>query len=573
MRRAAWAHALVLGGSLALAPAHPGVAQEPGAPPQEPPPITAGRAAPEGTYVADGIDVVHYDVEMALPRTGQVVEGLTRVRVQAQVPLDTVRLDFTGLAVREIAVDARPVEGWRHDGGRLHVPLPRTVPAGGRTEVTVRYTGTPDDGLIVGRTVHGDPSAFVDNWPNRTRFWLPSADHPSDKATARFTVHAPAAWQVVANGRLVGQPFPTPPDALGADDGPRRSWIWETSVPHATYTLVVGGAEMQVDRVGLAACGRAPASPRADGCIEVSTWLFPESVAAAAPSFVRAAEMVDFFTDVVGPFPYEKLAHVQSATRFGGMENSSAIFYDQGALAAGRDIEATVSHETAHQWFGDSVTEAEWSHLWLSEGFATYFGTVFFEYVDGPTAFRERMDAVRSRYLASGDSVRPVIDERDDLFELLNRNSYQKGAAILHMLRGLVGDETFFRGVAAYYERFRDATALTDDLQGVMEEVSGQELDWFFDQWLRAPGHPTLQLRTAPAEGGGGVAVTVRQVQQDPTPVFRLPLTLDLVWEGGRERHEVVVDARTATFTLPGVPPDARVEVDPEGWLLARIVP
>jgi aminopeptidase N len=556
------------------AAALPGAVAAQGSTAPEPPPIEAGRAAPSGTYVADGIDVVHYDIELSLPARPGPIAGRTGVHLRAQAPLDTVRLDLTGLAVREISVDGAPVDGWRHDAGRLLVPLPLPLPAGGESRLVVGYAGTPDDGLILRPTIHGRPAAFVDNWPNRTRFWLPSADHPSDKATARFTVHAPEEWQVVANGRLVGQPFATPPDAPrigdGDDPGPRRTWIWETSVPQATYTLVVGGAEMEVERVGLAACGRAPASPRADGCVEVTTWLFPESADAAAPSFVRAAEMVDFFTDVVGPFPYEKLAHVQSATRFGGMENSSAIFYDQRALASGRSIEGTVSHETAHQWFGDSVTQSEWSHLWLSEGFATYFGNVFFEYADGPSDFRGRMDRVRERYLSSPDTLRPVVDERDDLFELLNRNSYQKGAAILHMLRGVVGDETFFRGVALYYERFRDANALSADLQGVMEEVSGRELGWFFDQWLDRPGHPTLRVRSR-AAAGGGHELRIAQLQRDPMPTFRLPLVVEFEWDGGEAREEIVLDEREETFTFPSIPADARVQVDPDGWLLARI--
>ena len=125
--------------------------------------------------------------------------------------------------------------------------------------------------------------------------------------------------------------------------------------------------------VGLAACGSAPASPRQDGCVEVSAWLFAEDAAQASISFRRAADMVDFFSELVGPYPFEKLAHVQSATRFGGMENASAIFYSERRLASGASLEGTVAHETAHQWFGDAVTAEDWTELWLSEGFATYF--------------------------------------------------------------------------------------------------------------------------------------------------------------------------------------------------------
>lgn len=558
----------------------------------EPDPVRAGQADTPATYLNDGFDALHYDVELALPLGAGAIEGHAMIRLLPERPLSEVRLDFTGLRVDEVSVDDAPTDQFTLLDGVLVITPAQPLPAGREARVAVRYSGVPDDGLILGNTVHGRPSAFVDNWPNRTRFWLPSADHPSDKATARLSVHAPAGWQLIANGRLIGRPFATPPgtplvEALearqaangGADAGAsgrteRRTWIWQTDVPHPTYTLVVGGAELEVDTVGLAACGSAPASPRVDGCVEVTTWLYPEDAEAGAASFVRAAEMVDFFSDVIGPFPYEKLAHVQSSTRFGGMENSSAIFYDQGAIAAGRNIETTVSHETAHQWFGDSVTEADWSHLWLSEGFATYFGHVFFEYADGVADFARRMAQVRETWFASNDTANAVIGSGDDLFALLNRNNYQKGAAVLHMLRDEVGDEAFFEAIAQYYARFADRTVLTEDLQAVFEETTGRELGWFFEQWLRQPGYPLLKASTG-ASSQGGLEVTVTQLQGDHAPRFRLSLTLAISGQGVPEgtRRRVELTGATSRFSFPELPADARVELDPGQVLLARIAP
>jgi aminopeptidase N len=413
-------------------------------PPPEPAPIQAGMRSPPGAWDT-GLDALHYDIALHLSDDRNWIRGHVSIRLRAVRPDVTAAvLDFTGLAVTSTGVDSAPAPAAVEDG-RLTIPLGRTLASGEEVVVDVSYRGVPDDALQLRTNVYGNAAAFVDNWPNRTRFWLPSVDHPSDKATARFTVDAPAAWAVVANGRQVGQPYPTPPDTLGPEDGDRRTWVWATEVPLPTYTLVVGAADMVVTPLGTGACGNAPASARADGCVEVTTWLFPRSVEAASPSFARSVEMLDFFTDVIGPYPFEKLAHVQSSTRFGGMENSSAIFYDERALAAGRDIEGTVSHEVAHQWFGDSATPSDWSELWLSEGFATYFGNVFFEYADGEEAFRERMAGAAARYLSSADTLKPVVDTSAvNLFDLLNRNSYQKGGWVLHMLRGIVGDEDFF---------------------------------------------------------------------------------------------------------------------------------
>jgi aminopeptidase N len=542
--------------------------------PPEPEPIRPGVRAPAGTYENTGLDVLHYDVELSLSDDADWILGSVQVRLQATRPgVERVDLDFTGLAVTEVTVDGTGTQASQADG-RVGVVLGRTLDLGEEAVVHIRYRGVPDDALVLRDNIHGKPSAFVDNWPNRARFWLPSVDHPSDKATARLTVHAPAEWEVVANGRLVGQPYATPPDegARGPESGPQRTWVYNTEVPLPTYTLVVGAAEMEVTSLGTAACGRAPASSRRDGCIEVTTWLFPESLAAASPSFVRAVEMVDFFADVIGPFPYEKLAHVQSSTRFGGMENSSAIFYDEGALASGRNIEGTVSHEIAHQWFGDSVTPRSWSHLWLSEGFATYLGDVFFEYADGAESFRGRMEASARSYLTSPDTLGTVVDTTSqNLFDLLNRNSYQKGGWVLHMLRGVVGDDAFFEAIREYYRRYANGSADSEDFQAVVEEVTDTELDWFFEQWLHKPGYPILQVESGSDGASGDLSVTLIQVQGDYAPRFRLPLEIELRWDGEIRRERILLEEARETFRFPGVPASAQVVVDPGGRILKRL--
>jgi len=538
----------------------------------EPGPIPAGQKSPAGRY-DQGLDALHYDIELALSDLSSDIVARARLRLVAtSVGVTSATLDFTGLALDSVRAGGTPTQSVRLEDGLLTVGLGRALGAGEEIDLEFFYRGTPDDGLIILENVEGRPSAFVDNWPNRTRFWLPSLDHPGDKATASFTVHAPTAWTVIANGRPIGQPYPTPAAIPGpATSGTRRTWVYRTDVPHPTYTLVVGAAELVVDDVGLAGCGQAPASARPDGCVEVTTWLYPESAEGGAASFVRAAEMLDFFTSLVGPFPYEKLAHVQSATRFGGMENSSAIFYSEAAIARGADIEGTVSHETAHQWFGDSVTQTDWAHLWLSEGFATYFGALFFEYADGPDRFQELVQGVRDRYLASGDSLRPVVDtEQQDLFALLNRNSYQKGGLILHMLRAELGEEDFFAGIRLYYERHRDGNALTADLQAALEESSGLELSTFFEQWLHRPGHPVLRASADTDPETGGLRLTVTQVQGDYAPRYELLLPIGF-GDGAQEIQRVRMEGAQAVFTFPEIPPGTAWRLDPRGELLARI--
>jgi aminopeptidase N len=330
---------------------------------------------------------------------------------------------------------------------------------------------------------------------------------------------------------------------------------------------VIGAADFRVQTVGR--------SCFSDGrCIDVTTWLFPESADKASASFRRAGAMVDYFSELIASFPYDKLAHVQSSTVFGGMENATAIFYDDRRLANGSNIESLVAHETAHQWFGDAVTEAAWPHLWLSEGFATYFGALFFEHADGEAVFRDMMEDSRRQIVASKRNDRPIVDSTErDLFGLINTNNYEKGAWVLHMLRGMLGDETFFDGIRRYYRGHEHGTALTVDLQRAMDAASGRKLDEFFDQWLFHPGYPRLRVSSEWNSGQRTATVVVEQVQSARWPTFRMPLTIELTTAGGLVRREVEVDERSERYTFALDFPPTDVALDPDGWLLKDIAP
>ncbi|MCH7563767.1 MAG: M1 family metallopeptidase [Gemmatimonadetes bacterium] len=518
-----------------------------------------------------GIDVLGYDVELSLERSGAFFQGRVSIRLVLQDPRPSeLPLDLSGLEVEWVRIDGTDT-AFRRDRGTLRIAIPPRAEVGDQLVVEILYGGSPIDGLILRDNVHGVRSAFVDNWPDRARFWLPSVDHPSDKATVRFTVHAPSAWSVVANGHMVGEPSPTKPDALGGA-GDRRTWRWESGVPVSTYNMVVGASEFVIRSVGTAACGRAPATIRDDGCIDVSYWVYQADTTFAAELFARAPQMVDFFTDLIGPFPFEKLANVQSATRFGGMENASAIFYSEEAIAQGTMAEGTVSHEIAHQWFGDSVTEAEWSHLWLSEGFATYFGALFFEEADGTDDFRRRMEESRRTYVSSDDVGHPIVRAENNLMDLLNSNNYQKGGWVLHMLRGVLGDEDFFTGIQEYFGRHAGDVILTADFQRSMEGVSGLDLEWFFRQWVHEPGYPRLAISTEWLAESRELEIRIRQEQRRSWPTFRFTADVEFDLPGRSVRRSIEVRGReqAVRISLPQAP--TGVTFDPDGWILKEIV-
>jgi aminopeptidase N len=333
--------------------------------------------------------------------------------------------------------------------------------------------------------------------------------------------------------------------------------------------MVIAAAPLDSLALGDAACGRSEFS----GCVHQTVYFAPEVRDFLPGPFRYAPDVVSYFASLVGPFPYEKLAHLQSATRFGGMENATAIFYADEGFRARSMGPGVIAHETAHQWFGDAVTEREWGHLWLSEGFADYFEQLWWRHAFGDSAFRADMREKRDKIVASPvTALRPVLDTAQTRYlELLNTNSYDKGAWTLHMLRSLVGDSAFFAGVRSYVARYRHRTALTDDFRAEVERAAGRPLGWFFDQWLRRPGY--AELATAWRYDPARRRVTLEVTQGARFAPYRFPLAVELRLADGtarRTRVEVPAESRS-TIELPVElsSPPARVVLDPDVEVLA----
>jgi aminopeptidase N len=510
-----------------------------------------------------GIDVRDYDIRIDLPDTGAFIRGEVTVTASRAPGVSTLRLDLVdALTVRGIEVNGRAV-GPVHAHDRIEVPLGGA--SGDSVSVRVRYDGTVSDGLVVQKDAQGRWTWFGDNWPDRTRQWLPTVDHPSDKATVSWTVRAPTGRTIVANGSLLGV---RPLGGRGAGLSETR---WRESRPIATYLMVIGAGPLV--SVPLATTGCAQADP--SRCVPQSVYVMPEIREWLPGPFAAAGPIVALFEGLVGPFPYEKLAHVQSATRFGGMENASAIFYAYDLFPTRRLSEGLIAHETAHQWFGDAVTEREWGHLWLSEGFATYFAALWTQKSRGDSAFHAEMAEIRRQVLA--DSVvarRPVLDTaQTNYLALLNANSYQKGGYVLYMLNRQVGDEAFFRGLRSYYAKYQHGNALSDDLRVEVERSSGRTLGQFFDQWLRRPGVAEPKIGWAHDATDGTISLLV--LQDSPGGAYELPLTVLVTERSGEQRRvEVTIPAQgRATIALPGRFParPALLTFDPDHFLLARI--
>lgn len=531
--------------------------------------LHAAVAAGQQSKPRPAIDVLSYGFQLVLPDTGFAIAAQAVVVFRrAPGSPDTLALDLVGLTVDSVGShgDGRAAayarRSYAYDGLRLRIALPSRE-SDAPENVSVFYHGTPQDGLIIRTDARGRRSAFGDNWPERARDWLPTVDSPADKAEVLWLVSAPRDWRVVANGRLARQ---------GRSPDGRSWWAYEEHRPVPTYTMVIGAAPFAVSR-------RRPVVSAGD-TIPIEVWAYPEDSAwADSVPFRRVTEIVETLQRLVGPFPYEKLAHVESATRYGGMENSAAIFYAEQEYVARRMGEGVVRHETAHQWFGDAVTERDFHDLWLSEGFATYLDLVVGAVLDGDSVLTRGMREEARRYMSAREVDRPVIDPSViRLTELLDANSYNKGAWVLHMLRGQLGDSTFWRGIREYYLRYRDSSAASADFQRVMERTSGRALDWFFTQWLRQPGYPELDVAWR-AERAGRVTLEVRQIQPDAWGRYAIPAVPVEFRRDGRVVGRRIFDLRpqaasqVVSVALDGAP-DA-VVVDPDGTILmtARVRP
>ena len=507
------------------------------------------------------IDVQHYTFRISVNDRSDVIEGTADVVIRftasdtRSFSLDLVGVaQKTGMRVQQVLKDSLPVS-FQHHNDQLTISLPQAVSTGEVHTFRINYEGVPADGLIISQNKYGDRTFFGDNWPNRARYWLPTHDHPSDKATCEFIIEAPAHYEVIANGTKQEE------SDLPPIHGQRRKLThWATPHPIATKVMVFGAARFAIRYHS------------ANEPTDIQDWVYPEDRELGFRHLNTTANIVKFYEQQIGPYPYEKLANVQSRTRYGGMENAGNIFYNEDAIEKEETIEALVAHEVAHQWFGNAVTEKAWPDVWLSEGFATYLTHLYHAHTYGYDSLVARLaqdkERIFSFYIQSPESA--VIDSKEtNLFKLLNANAYQKGAWFLHMLRGEVGDKPFFASLRAYYQQYQHRNASTQDFRVVVERISGKPLSEFFDRWLYQPGHPVIEGTWKYAGMGKKLQISLSQVQSDNPFPLRLSVA---VYYKGSERPEIksfAFDQAQQDFTFKIKQKPTQVVLDPQQrWLV-----
>ena len=318
-----------------------------------------------------GIDIQHYSFSVTLSDDSDRIEVESKISLRFKSDkINTLRLDLMnksassgdrGMVVTSVRSGDNELK-FTHGGNALIIYFLTPSVAGSEEEIRITYGGVPADGLIIGPTKYGKRSFFSHHWPNKARHWLSVIDHPYEKATCEFLVTAPAHYDVVSNGLLLER------TNLGNET---RLTHWKQTVPISSWLFVLGVAEFAIQYVDTFE-GKS-----------IETWVYPQNREQGFRDFSEPTKQaLQFFSDYVGPFAYEKLANIQSASVSGAMETASAIFYQEDAVTGSRTfwLNDAIIHEIAHQWFGNAVTESTWDDAWLSEGFATYFTMLFREH-------------------------------------------------------------------------------------------------------------------------------------------------------------------------------------------------
>jgi len=499
------------------------------------------------------IDVLHYKFNIGVNDVNDTIHAVAEITVrilerEKSVKFDLASINSSGKGMR---IDLPNKDrGVSHENNKLSLFVGSNNNSGDTVTFIIPYSGIPADGLIISKTKYGHRSFFADNWPDRGHNWIPCHDDPADKATVEFIVTAPEHYQVVANGIQIEE------TSLGNGF---KTTHWKEDTPISTKVMVIGVADFAVNLSGTV-----------NGCIPVYSWVYPEDRTIGFNDYSQAKEILEYYIGHIGSYGYKKLANVQSKTRFGGLENANTIFYAENSVTGTKKSEGLLAHEIAHQWFGNMATEKSFGHLWLSEGFATYFTILYFENKYGRDTAIKMIAEDRAQVIEfSKRNTRAVVNtEETDYMNLLNANSYQKGGWVLHMLRSELGDSIFWKSIRKYYATYSGGVADTRDLQKVFEGVSGKDLKQFFDQWLYSPGQPELDIKWSYNDQSKEITINVEQKQSGN---FMFPLKIGVKYPSGKKiTQQFYMDKKTKSFTVKVPEKPTLLIADPNVEFLAN---
>ncbi len=479
-------------------------------------------------------------------------------------PLDELRLDAVDLTVSGVTCSAT-LAGYQVTDKEIVVTFAAPVPPGRETKLTIRYSAQPVKGLYFRTPSNGYPAGDMQVWSQgestEARHWFPCYDYPNSKFTSEVTCRVPSGMMVLSNGRQVSE---TKDAATGL-----VAVRWLQDKPHVNYLITL-------------AAGYFTKLEDTYRDVPLRFYTPPSDAKEAALTFADTKPAMEFFEREIGmPYPWAQYGQVVVLDfHWGGMENTTLTTLTDRTLHRAdtetlSSSEVLVSHELVHQWFGDYVTCKDWSHLWLNEGFATYYANLYMGDRHGRDEMLYGLYRDAQNVLGrSGAPLRPIMFRRYATpFEQFDYRAYPKGGWVLHMLHCQLGDDLYRRCIKTYLDRHAFGTVVTEDLNSVIEELSGGSYDRFFDQWVYHALQPELEVSYSWDAKSKLAKVTVRQTQpvNDSVMLFQFPLTLRFKSKAGTVDHRVHVKEKEEDFYVPLRQAPEIVRVDPEFTLLAKI--
>ncbi len=525
-------------------------------------PVKPGRK-----YARDRlVDITHLALDVTPNFDARTVAGsMSMDFAPIAQALPKLELDAIDLRIEQVKVDGANLVSWQNNDEQLVLNFAPAIAPGAAVTLRVQYQAQPQTGLLFRTPAMGYPEGDTQCWSQgeaeNHRYWFPCYDYPNERFTSEVTCHAPKGMEVISNGSLL---------ARAEEPNGLVRWHWQQSQPHVNYLVAL-------------AAGYFHKVESKVGKLPLALFVPPSEKDQADLAFLDTKSIMEFFDQEIGvPYAWDKYHQVYCQDFLaGGMENTSCSFMAVSALhpaSVGKldTVHRLNAHELAHQWFGDLLTCRDWSHLWLNEGFASYY-TILFEAVkngrdDQLVSLRKEAE----RVTGSGDT-RPIVwRDYGEPMQQFDSRAYPKGAWVLHMLRSQLGEALYRKAIQTYVERNRNQIVITEDLQKVLEEVSGRSLDRFFDQWVHHGGVPELATETNWDEKQKLLRVTVKQTQKvdEKVLLFHLPIPLRVQHQvEGKpvtEDFAMLVTKAEEQFSFPLSSEPTLVRFDPELTVLAK---
>jgi aminopeptidase N len=494
-------------------------------------------------------------------------------------PTDSVLLDAKGMDIKEISIvngtKKTPVK-YVYDGMQINIKLGKTFTRNEPYTLYIDYVSKPNELQVKGSAAITDakglyfinPKGEEKGKPTQiwtqgeteaSSAWFVTIDKPNQKTTQEISMTVPAKYVTLSNGLLKSQKTNT--------DGTRTDY-WKMDLPHAPYLFFMGVGDYAIIK-------DVPYKGK-----EVSYYVEKQYAPYAKGIFGNTPEMMKFFSEKLGvEYPWSKYSQIVGRDYVSGaMENTTATLHQESAyqnnrqLADGNGWEETIAHELFHQWFGDLVTAESWSNLTVNESFANYSEYLWDEYKYGKDYADEHHVEDMQGYLLSGSEQKNLVRyhyaNKEDMFDAV---SYNKGGRILHMLRNYIGDDAFFASLKLYLTQNKFKTGEADQLRLAVEEVTGKDMNWFWNQWYYGNGHPKLKINyNYDIPGIPNTTEVIIEQTQKTDKVFTLPIAIDVYTNGKAERYNVWTKNAKDTFYFKTTTRPELINVDAERILLAE---